>query len=219
MTIDKKEVRRYLGYTSQHYLTWQEGDAVDLLIEQCIKEISKLSDCRYTSRRFDLDLSQNNVVCFDRVKIQSKNLYTNLKDCTQIILLACTLGPESDRILQRYSRIDITKAVVFQATAAAAIEAYCDEVQEIIESEIQKEGFYIKPRYSPGYGDVSLDVQKDFLSLIGSTSTVGITLSEGNLMIPEKSITAFIGLTKTEQTCHKKGCQVCGKTDCLYRRN
>ena len=61
---------------------------------------------------------------------------------------------------------------------------------------MEAEGKNCKPRFSPGYGDLSITIQKDFLQALNADKTVGLSLSEGNLMIPEKSVTAFIGVSK-----------------------
>ena len=44
-----------------------------------------------------------------------------------------------------------------QAAAAAAIEAVCDEENDRLREEIEAEGLYLRPRFSPGYGDLSLE--------------------------------------------------------------
>ena len=49
-------------------------------------------------------------------------------------------------------------------------------------------------RFSPGYGDLPIEVQKDFLPLLDAERRLGITLSESCLMAPSKSVTAIIGV-------------------------
>ena len=50
----------------------------------------------------------------------------------------------------------MSRAVVMQACAAAYLEQFCDEIQEKIGIEMEKEGKYLRPRFSPGYGDFSI---------------------------------------------------------------
>ncbi len=54
----------------------------------------------------------------------------------------------------------MSKAVILQACAATVIEAYCDEQQDFIKEEAGKQGLYLRPRFSPGYGDFPLTYQK-----------------------------------------------------------
>ena len=84
-------------------------------------------------------------------------------------------------------------ASILQATGAMFIE----EVVDVTNSEIKKiaaeQGLKTKPRYSPGYGDVPLQVQKDFFRLLPCTR-IGLTLMDTLIMAPEKSVTAFVGI-------------------------
>ena len=48
-------------------------------------------------------------------------------------------------------------------------------------------------RYSPDYGDFDLEYQSEVLELSGGYE-IGIPLTENNVMIPLKSVTALIGL-------------------------
>ena len=68
-----------------------------------------------------------------------------------------------------------------------------------LEEEVRGEGYYVRPRFSPGYGDFSLEVQSAFLEMTDATKLIGITLTDGGIMVPEKSVTAVIGLTKTDK--------------------
>ena len=167
MNIDKAEVLRYLGYRNK-----AADENTSILIDECISEVKAKSEFRSTYRRFNLEVTEDETINIDRLSFRSHNLSRNLKDCSEVILFAATLGMEIDRSLAKYLKLDIAKAVVFQSTAAAAIEAYCDEQNERIIKQMAEEGLYVRPRYSPGYGDVSIDIQKDFLNLIASKSTV-----------------------------------------------
>ena len=105
-----------------------------------------------------------------------------------------------------------------QAVGAAAIEDYCNRCQKKIEEQAAAEGFYVRPRYSPGYGDLSLTYQAEFLRVLEATKKIGIVLSEGGVMIPEKSVTAVMGLSREQTKCHIEGCESCRNKNCAYRR-
>ncbi len=212
MEINRKEICRYLGYRNI-----VPDENINALIESCVDEVLKFAVPASFYKRFPLKID-GNLIKIENLEFFSKSLSKNLADCTEVILFAATLGLEVDRILAKYSKINVSRAVVFQSTAAAAIEAFCNECQEKIESEVKKEGLFVRPRFSPGYGDVALSIQKDFLNMIKADRTVGIILTQGDIMIPEKSVTAFMGLSFVDSKCHREGCEICGKTDCLYRR-
>jgi cobalamin-dependent methionine synthase I len=49
-------------------------------------------------------------------------------------------------------------------------------------------------RFSPGYGDMPLDLQGVILELLEAGKRLGIALGESKLMSPSKSVTALIGI-------------------------
>ena len=211
--INRQEIYRYLGYRGI------KGDEnTDRIIDSCIKEVLEVSDMRHFYKRFSLEFGSNNLIKIDRMEFESKSLSKNFAGCKEVFLFAATLGMEVDRVLGRYVKLNMLRAAVFQSTAAAVIEAYCNLLQSQIEEEVKDEGLYLRPRFSPGYGDVNLEVQKDFLSLIDSPKTVGIILNEGGMMIPEKSVSAFMAISKEKTDCSRQGCEICGKKDCAYKR-
>ena len=152
------------------------------------------------------------------VLIRSKNLSRTLKGCTSVYLMAATLGIGVDRLIARASAVRMSDAVIYQAIAAAMIEAYCDEVNDTLRHEAERVGLYCRPRFSPGYGDFHIEHQRDFSRLLDTPKKIGLTVTESCLLVPIKSVTAVIGLSNKPQPCHRKGCEECSKTDCAFRR-
>lgn len=87
-----------------------------------------------------------------------------------------------------------------------------------MEKEYLEKGLYLRPRFSPGYGDFPLSAQKEILDGLEAGKRIGITLTEGYLMMPSKSVTAVIGVSRTPAACTIEGCEACGKKDCAFRR-
>lgn len=211
--ITRKEVIRYLGYGQNI-----PDDRVMELINNCIKEVEAAAKPKNVYRRFDVFISEDDVISVAGLTIESHNLAKNLRGCSETVLFAATLGTDVDRLLNKALKLDIAKAAVIQATAAAAIEDYCNDCQNDITAKVKKEGLYVRPRFSPGYGDFALSHQGKFLNAINATKLIGITLSEGGIMIPEKSVSAIMGLSKIDTKCHLEGCEACGNAECQYRR-
>ena len=210
--IDRAEIIRYLGYGRQ------TPDATVLaLIEACVQEVEMAAEAKYVMRRFPVEVGEDHVQAAGLI-LQSRQLARNLKDCREVVFFAGTLGNGVDRLLQKYARLQVSKAVVVQATAAAAMEAYCNRCQRELEAACAEEGLFVRPRYSPGYGDLSLAVQREFLQVLQAQKTVGIVLTDGDVMLPEKSVTALMGLSNVRTACHREGCEICGNVGCAYRR-
>ena len=211
--IDRREVLRYLGYGGQ-----EADEAVGSMVEQCLGELMEASTPRHLAREFPLVLGKDYHIDGTCFHTRSRNLWGNLRDCGQVIVFAATLGCGADQLIQKYSRLQMSRAVVMQAAATAAIEEYCDQVCRDMRTGYEKRGLYLRPRFSPGYGDFPLDCQSSLLEALEAGKRMGIKLTESLLMMPSKSVTAVMGISGKPYRCDVKGCEVCAKTDCMYRR-
>lgn len=128
-----------------------------------------------------------------------------------------TLGSEVDRLLRIWSVEHMGKAAVGQACAAVLMDHCCDlymlELQEKIE-----EGQYLLPAYSPGYGDFPLADQEKLLHLLDAKRRVGVFLTSGGMLVPEKTVTAVVGITSVPTERCKVACHACNKTNCQFRK-
>lgn len=213
MEVDRREIYRYLGFSNSLPDIRTQDTVSDSL-----SELLGVCRPRFFSRIYPLKLAGDKGVDFFCFQSESRDLHKNLCGCERVILFAATLGSEVDRLIRRYSRLEVSKALIVQAAAAALVEAYCDGENERLRVEFLKEGCYLRPRFSPGYGDFPLSVQKDLLRALEAEKRVGITLTDSYLMIPSKSVTAVIGIGRDKTGCEKQGCEACGKADCQYRR-
>ena len=91
----------------------------------------------------------------------------------------------------------MTKAFVLDAACVDYIEKICDLAE--VDMATQFTDRVLNRRFSPGYGDLSLEVQPQFLKTLGADRQLGLTLTEIYLMIPRKSITAILGLFDDEK--------------------
>ena len=134
-------------------------------------------------------------ISFADLNFISKNLGINLKNCSKVILFGLTIGPLVDQKIRKAQLSGSTEAAIFQATGAMYAEGLTELLNKKIKEEYLSKGYKAHPRYSPGYGDISLEMQKDFFRLL-PLEKIGLTLMESLIMAPEKSVTAFIGLEK-----------------------
>lgn len=87
------------------------------------------------------------------------------------------------------------------------------------ERNMRKRGFTCGQDFLRATGDFPLSVQKDLLGGLEAGKRLGITLTEGGLMMPSKSVTAVIGISPVKGFCRTEGCEACEKKDCPYRRS
>ncbi len=214
MEVDRREILRYLGYGRE-----KEEVPVAALIDSCVEELSAAVDPKHLSREYQLRILPDGTIDGSCFQVKSRSLSRNLKDCSQVILFGATLGIGADLLIQKYNKLQMSRAVVMQAAAAAMIEGYCDGVCSQMRQIYEGEGLYLRPRFSPGYGDFPLKCQSELLDALEAGKRMGIKLTDSYLMMPSKSVTAVIGVSKKPYRCEVKGCEACGRTDCIYRRD
>lgn len=196
---DYLEVARYLGYSKASLINDEYVNVVDLqtrkLIEESCALLFNLISPQAVYDNFDLiksDLPEGHV-CFADVDFVSYDLSRNLKGCSEVFIFAATIGPLVDSFIRKNQIVDAPKAAVLQAAGAMFIEKFVDLLNEKIKADCAVANKKCKPRFSPGYGDVSLNLQKDFFRLLPCTK-IGLSLMDTLIMSPEKSVTAFIGV-------------------------
>jgi hypothetical protein len=218
MEISNREVLRYLK---------MDGAAADERISTIIKEIIGILatntapknvygiwDCRLSSPAVP-DVVPDALI-IDGMTVKSRSLAKHLTGCRCVVLLAATLGTEADTLIRRYSVQEMEKAVIAQAVCAAMIEAYCEEIECEIRKKPQVSGFCPTTRFSPGYGDFDIAHQKDIVRLLNCDRRIGLTLTDGYMLIPSKSVTAVIGFS--EEKTHNEGkCKRCAEKLCEFR--
>lgn len=208
-----REAVRYLGYG---------GHAVDeqtlALIEDSFTELEEAAKKRIIYRIFDVSREEGRLL-IGNMDIASRNLSKNLRDCKEAILLGATLGIGVDMLLKRYSLTDMSRVVVLQAAAAAMLEEFLDQWQSRMRVEFENSGQYLRPRFSPGYGDFDIRHQDQILRMLDADRRIGLTMTDSYMLTPTKSVTAVIGISRKREECPLEGCEACDKKDCIYRRN
>ena len=208
--IPEKETLRYLGAAA----------ADDPALLSQVRELCAQMEQRITPksiwREFPCEVTEEGV-SFGGVTFAGKDLAHHLKGCSSLLLFAATLGSEADRMARMERVRSMTRGAIVHAAGAAMIEQFCDDAQNALAKEYEKKGLFLRPRYSPGYGDLALEQQTVFFRLLELEKRLGLSLSEHYTMTPSKSVTAVIGISPEQKKSFRK-CLLCGKTDCPFRR-
>jgi len=129
-----------------------------------------------------------------------------LADCQHCAVLVCTLGAAFDLWVKREQTRDMSRAAMLDALGSIYVESGCDAAEDAIRARFP--GMYLTDRFSPGYGDLPLDVQPALMTLAGA-GRIGVTLTDSLLMNPQKSVTAVVGLADRPQMARIRGCAHC----------
>ena len=123
----------------------------------------------------------------------SKALSIRLAGCRDAYLACGTLGASFDAWHRGVAVKSAADALIAQAVGAAAIEKVMDSIEDDIRRELAP-GEGLVTRYSPGYGDFTLEAQRELLALLDAPRMVGVSLTDSLLMVPSKSVSAVIGV-------------------------
>lgn len=194
----EKEILRYAGCKGE------DPEIVDLM-RSCIKETQGKLTYKVCYRELSVSICRS--VCdFGVFNLSSAGLSKNLTGCSEVIVFGATVGVEIDRLIAKYSRISPSRALMFQAIGAERIEALCNAFCA---------EHNCPTRFSPGYGDLPLDIQKNIFNILDCGKHIGLFLNDSLLMSPSKSVTAFAGVGGKAEKTNK--CSNCNKKDCAYR--
>lgn len=152
--------------------------------------------------------------------LEGRGIEALLGKCESCVIFCASIGSESDALIRKWEIRDITFAAMLDACGSSAVERLCDCVEEEVSTEYSSAGFHLTDRFSPGYGDFPITMQKDFCSVLDTQRKIGVTVSESGIMIPRKSVTAIIGLSHEVQKHRETGCVGCkALTNCTFRKN
>ncbi len=159
-------------------------------------------------------------VSFPFARAESRGLARAFSCCREALVFAATVGLAMDRLIARFERVSPARALLLHGIGAERIEALCDAFCASERARLAaEEGLSLRPRFSPGYGDLPLEFQRDIFRFLSPEKHIGLTLTRALTMSPTKSVTA-IAVIAPPQTGRASagGCALCTLTDCPYRR-
>ena len=121
-----------------------------------------------------------------------KKIASLINECDYVSLLLTTIGSALPDRATEIQKNEPTDAYYLEHVGGWMADYLADRVDERIERECGKHGYKRTMRYSPGYGDWTLEAQPELLRLV-EAEKVGVTLTDTLIMIPRKSVSAAIG--------------------------
>ncbi|MBE6746052.1 MAG: hypothetical protein E7558_01175 [Ruminococcaceae bacterium] len=158
-------------------------------IEKCLNSLQSCSCVKYSVVKVPVLCGKNGELDLGFGNFCSTDLTKNLRNCNEAFIFAVTIGTDVDRLLKSLSLVSSADLFITDGLASALVESACDEAEKRIKGEL-----ICNPRFSPGYGDLSLSVQPGILQLLNAERLLGIKLNESLMMTPTKTITAIMGI-------------------------
>ncbi len=206
INIDPKEVAVYLGYYSA------KTDETTLAVTcSCTNEFLACANFIACFEKVPVTVTDGRVD-LGFMAVNSISLAKNLDGCDYAYILAATTGIEAHRMIEKNSITSPLKGIVTDCIGSAAIEAFCDKINLSFDNPD-----FLRPRFSPGYGDLPLECQRNIIEFLQTKKNIGMSLTESLMMVPVKSVTAIIGIGKEKNKCTGPGCMICKNGNCPYR--
>ena len=209
--IERNQVLQYLGYKGGGL---SETLAADLA--RCERTLLEAARPRAVWRLYPL-LPDGRLDGTDFTPA-GESIRELLRGCGAVLLMAATLGSEVERLIRRAQVGSMGDAVILDACGSAAIENVCDNLCADLEAAFAPR--YLTDRFSPGYGDMPLSQQAELFRVLDVTRRIGVSLSDSGLMLPQKSVTALIGVSDSPQPRRHRGCAACAMFEhCAFRKD
>lgn len=188
--FDEKEILRYAMLPS--FAPAPE----ELPLKACMEAAKGAARCRAVWCRYPVH-RDGEWLDLGFARTNSGDLRRHLEGCREILLFACTAGAEMDRRISRAKLQSAAKGLLMHAIGAQQVEGGCDRLCRQLAEQFPD--WQLTDRYSPGYGDLPLEMQRDVMEALDCGRTVGITLTDSLLMTPSKSVTAIIGMKEKDR--------------------
>lgn len=207
-SIPEQEILHYLGCEAA-------DDLLQRQIVEAVQSVLRLARPKIVYQIVSVQGYENDL----HIPLHGEDIKRLLATSHHAIFMAATLGNAIDIETKRLSLQDMGRMLVFDAVCNAAIEAVADQFEEEQRSYYRDQDQYFTDRFSCGYGDLSIDIQKAFCEALDTKRKIGLFVNASHLLIPLKSITALIGISDVAQPKRITGCERCDRRDfCELRK-
>lgn len=210
---NRDEVLRYMGMPPE-----RADESLCTLVDACAQELLCVVQPRWCFRLMTLSFEPNGVRLDNGLLLPGTALSRHLAGCGQLFVFCATLGAQTDSLIRRAECTDMTRALALDCCASALIEQLCDHVETNLQTQCP--GCFFPYRFSPGYGDLPLEVNTPLLDLLDAPRKIGLCATPNHLLTPRKSVTALLGVADHPIDSHKRSCLGCPAHDgCSYRKS
>lgn len=210
--LDPGEALRYMGCPPE-----KAGEELWGLVEECAGQVLSAAVPRWAWRVLEVTPEEGGVRLEGGLLLPGADLKGHLSSCRRAAVFCATLGAGVDTLIRRAEQLDMSRALALDCCASAAVEELCDRVE--LELQGKFPGCFFPYRFSPGYGDLPLEVQGELLELLDAPRRVGLCANQSALLTPRKSVTAILGISEEKLEPSHRSCLGCpAREGCQYRK-
>ena len=195
--IGREEVLRYQGYSKKKVkkpnqnilqITKEEiNRGYDLFEPQGIYRLIKINS--FLSNK-EIELEGGHILRF------AKSIIKQLKGASHLLVGVVTIGDFLEKkVSELFSQGEYPRALALDAVGTVAVEDFSREVRKLARQEVEEQGFKTSRHFSPGYGGWEVS-QQDIIFKSIPADNIGVRLTKGYMMLPQKSLSWAIGAGK-----------------------
>jgi len=126
---------------------------------------------------------------FQRIELPDYSIPSQFAKYDRFLIFVSTLGKEIDEKIEELSNVSVYLGFLLDSWASESLEKLNDTFEEKFKKENAKE---LTMRFSPGYGDLDIRMNKEYVELLNLDSE--ITVLNSGIMIPRKTTTCIAGI-------------------------
>ena len=188
--LRRREIYRYLRLEGH-----APDEAISADVERNLKRLHDIVDVRCVASLRPVTKTGDAIV-FGDFSTESVMLQKNMKTSEYAVIFAMTLGAAVDRLISRLLVTSKADAFITDACCTEYLESYANHYCAQVRDEVAEYGFIAHPRFSPGFADFGLEFQWPLIRSLHADKKMHIALTEGNMLVPTKTITALMGLDR-----------------------
>lgn len=220
LDLDKEEILRYQGYSrkkvkepNQNILRITEEEinrGYSLFKPQGIYSLIKIKGSALEGR---INLESGLIFRF------AKSIIKQLKGASHLLVGIVTIGDLLEKkVSELFSHGEFPQALALDAVGTVAVEDFSRKVRKLARQEAIEQGFKTSRHFSPGYSGWEVSQQEIVFKSIPSDN-IGVRLSKGFMMLPQKSLSWVIGAGKEiiVSSEEENKCKDCQSKYCNYK--
>lgn len=188
--LRRREIYRYLRLEGH-----APDEATSADVERNLKRLHDTVDLRCVASLRPITRT-GDVLVFGDFSTESVMLQKNMKTSEYAVIFAMTLGAAVDRLINRLLITSKADAFITDACCTEYLESYANHYCAQMRDEAAEYDLIAHPRFSPGFADFGLEFQWPLIRSLHADKKMHIALTEGNMLVPTKTITALMGLDR-----------------------
>ncbi len=144
----------------------------------------------------DFTVATDSIVIADHITMESENLKSFLAGYGKVVIMGSTAGSKITQAAKEKIEDSPFAAVIYDAVGSEVADSVLNRLMKHLNRILTPKGKKLsRNRYSPGYGDLDLSVQRD-LYLFLDMENIGVVITENYQLVPEKSVIAIAGVER-----------------------